>query len=134
MESYDQAKNDIVMLRNYFPDDQEINLLAAKIFRESGEALESLKILNTLLKNDNSQPDYYIERAKTFSRTGNHKFAEADFGMALDLDATNAEAYYLKGIERLKIGDKEGACIDFKKAKMFGEMRAVKELIQNNCN
>ncbi len=134
MERYDQAEKDIVMLRNYFPDDLEINLLAARIFRESGNGLESLKILNALLKEDESQPDYYIERAKTFARSGNHKFAEADYSMALDLDATNGEIYYLKGIERLKMGDREGACADFRKAKMFGEMRAFKELIENNCN
>lgn len=46
---------------------------------------------------------------------GNHAFAIKDFNKALELDPSNSDCYYFKGISRLKAKDYSEALEDFKK-------------------
>jgi Flp pilus assembly protein TadD len=52
--------------------------------------------------------------------------------MALDLQPQNPDAWLNMGISRLSMGNREGACFDFKKAFNQGNKKAT-EYISRNC-
>jgi len=62
------------------------------------------------------------------------EFAEAikDYTKTLELDPGNSLAYLNRGLAKAELGDKNNACLDFKKALELGNKKA-EELISKHC-
>lgn len=56
-----------------------------------------------------------------------------DFSKIIALNPKNAEAYYYRGCAKNILGQKDKACIDFKKALGLGYKNAI-EAIKDNCH
>jgi hypothetical protein len=52
--------------------------------------------------------------------------------MVIELDNTNSEAYCFRGVSKLKLNQKEGACEDFNIASEMGNIEANNR-IKENC-
>lgn len=89
-----------IRLPNYLLDDQEfspmLNLLGANAF-EKGEFALSTNYHSKALANNPNDELALLNRGKALLKTGAHRQARADFLKALQIDATNTDAFYLIG-------------------------------------
>lgn len=60
----------------------------------------------------------------------NYKEAIEYFDRTIDMDSTFQRAYINRGVAKLNIGDNDGACTDFSKAKELGYINALKAIEQ----
>jgi len=67
-------------------------------------------------------------RGDIYMNTKTYEFAIRDYSMFLDIEPYNATIYNKKGMARYNLGDREGACSDWDKAKRYGSYDAVKNL------
>ena len=126
------AAQDLSIYLTYFPDDETVLLLSGELQYEGGNYVDALRSFNRCLMLDDSNPKYYKARGKTYLQTRFYKYAIEDLSMSLDLNNTDGETYYFKGLARYYSGDKSGACDDWKESALLGEAKAVEQLI-NNC-
>jgi len=57
-----------------------------------------------------------VERGRFLSRSGEYRAAIQAFDQHLEIDPQSAEAYYHRGLAKLKLGDTAGAEADFARA------------------
>jgi tetratricopeptide (TPR) repeat protein len=129
---FETAKTDLEIIGKYAPS-VENEFLLAGLFTKSGNYHESLKILNKILTDDPSKPQYFIARGDIFMQTGNFTAARADYCMALDLQPTGA-TYLKHGQARAAAGNIEEAIFDFQRAIDMGEKSAWEYLKKYNKN
>ena len=55
----------------------------------------------------------------------------ADFKEALKIDPENEEVYYLRGLAKLNLKDKSGACADWNKAAALGSKEGARKQRKN---
>ena len=112
--------------------------LSQPLFFKTGFFLSTTVLMLNLPKKVNAESyDYYINLAK--EKGSEEKWYEALFylNMAIELRPYNGYAYWGRGTVKNILGDKSGACFDFKKAESIGEgidKKKVKQLIiKYNC-
>jgi len=129
-ENYGKATEAIGQYRACFPDDHEAAVLYVDILQTEGKTLSALRAINSLLREHRGEPQLFRQRGELYMNTKSWKFAEQDFGMALDLQPDNAEIWVLKGQARWQLGDKEGACSDWKWGQYYGSREATRLLLE----
>lgn len=83
------------------------------------------------VRNDNADAYYYRGAAKGAGEKQD-KEALADFNKALEIDPDHDESLTARGSAKLLLGNKKGACLDWKKAAGLGNAEA-QELFLINC-
>lgn len=126
MEKYKEAIDDAELYHEYMQTDSAKHLLAT-VYLQSGKYLQSLKYYNQLLDKDKTNAQWFYERAKAYEKTYMTKNALSDYGMALDLKP-EPEYYLSRGELRLKNGDTQGACHDFKISAAKGNLEGQKNV------
>ena len=114
----------------YYPEDIDALYQFASILYENKNYLTALKYYNKLIKTDPGNMDYYSDRGMTYLMTNAYQFAENDFSMILDIYPNNGKAYVNRGLARYKKGDNVGACKDWNRAKLLGDLMGVVYLQQ----
>jgi len=76
--------------------------------------------------------DYYSVGVRRESHTGGYFYAIEEYDKAIKSDPTYDLAYYNRANAKLNLGDKAGACLDWKKASELGNKDAA-EAISENC-
>ena len=91
--------------------------------------------INDWFDNPNSifQPVAYEGRASAKLALKDNKGAIADFTKAIELNPNFTDAYTNRGISKERVGDLNGACLDWRKAAKLGDNRAAK-WIKDQCN
>ena len=82
---------------------------------------------------DPSNADVYISRGSSYNDIEKFDLALGDFNKAIELEPENARAYNNRGWAKKGLGDKNGACKDWKKSKKLGNAEAKIILINNQC-
>ncbi len=96
----------------------------------SGSISDYNKALEINPKNATS----YLNRGLMKSYLDNHFEAISDFTKAIETDSKKTDAYVNRGFSKLKVGDKKGACKDYKKTKSLGFISSINDIwIENNC-
>jgi TonB family protein len=67
---------------------------------------------------------YYNIGVKEFT-AGNYQDALVQFNYAINVNPQDGASYFNRGATKLKLNDKEGACDDFKRAYLLGELDAM---------
>lgn len=116
----------------YYPLSSKAHFIKGNIHLEAGQELKALGCFNTCLNLDPGQPEYFAARGKAYMNTDTWTYAIKDLSMALDLDPSNPETWYLKGICRQKQGDQMGAKSDFEMAAHYGSAEAHELLERMN--
>jgi Flp pilus assembly protein TadD len=62
-----------------------------------------------------------------------YKGAISDYTKVIELDPSNANAYYSRGLTKGRSGDVDGGCLDLFKASELGHKQAS-DLIRENCH
>ena len=129
---YESASSDMQFLLRYFPDNTAYLYETGMIYYTDSKYSKALEIFNRLLRINTGSAPYFMARANTYMKINYYRYAQQDYSMALDLDPSNAECYLNKGLSRFHLGDKEGACVDWKKAERLGAQEAG-ELLSKHC-
>ena len=74
----------------------------------------------------------YCDIANLKINTGDYNGAKMDFWRIIQLEPGNAEAYYGRGTAEYKLGNKSGACLDWRKAGELGSKEAS-DAIKKYC-
>jgi tetratricopeptide (TPR) repeat protein len=109
------------------PEDPDVLYLSSKSFFMKNDYFEALKNINQALQ-IKSNIDFYELRGDIYMATNTFEYATRDYSMCLDIEAQNGTVYAKKGLARLKLGDKKGACSDWKKGKRYGSYDAISYL------
>lgn len=131
LNDYEKAGEDMEFLVRYFPDNEKFLYETGRIHYLNNSYLSALKHFNKLLQLSADSAIYFQARGETYLATRIYKYAIMDFSMALDLDPVNNECYLKKGLARFHLGDTEGACIDWDKARRYGSEEAENLLIRH---
>ncbi|MBI5218370.1 MAG: tetratricopeptide repeat protein [Bacteroidia bacterium] len=75
----------------------------------------------------------YISRGGAYNKTKKYEKALTDFNKAIEIDPENTEAYNNRGWAKKFLGDKKGACKDWKESKKKGNDEARIILKNNDC-
>ncbi len=133
MEDYNRAVQDVRLYLNYFGSDQAAIFQCGEYCFQQGDYINALKYFNINMQNDAENAAYYKARGKTYTMTRTYQYAIYDLTMSLDLDPSDGETWLYLGISMLATGDRIAACSDFEKAIRAGETKALKYMIDNNC-
>lgn len=79
--------------------------------------LLALSVLTSCVGTD---PAQLLEQGKDKIKTGEHQGAMALFDQVLELDASNADAFYQRGLSKLALDNLSGAVTDFSRAANLG--------------
>lgn len=132
LKKYDRAINDITRYLKYYNTDYEAIYQCGTIHLANQNYFRALELFGKTIANSPTKPEYFIARANTYLKTNTFKYAYNDYSMALDLQPYNGEVYYNRGIARLNLGDRKGACSDWEQAMHYGYLKAF-DYIEKNC-
>lgn len=126
-KQFDEAIELTNSILEILPEDPDVLYLSSKSFFMKNEYFDALKNINQALQ-IKTNIDFYELRGDIYMATNTFEYATRDYSMCLDIEAQNGTVYAKKGLARLKLGDKKGACSDWKKGKRFGSYDAVNYL------
>ena len=124
----DDAAEKIEIYRQFFPDDIDGLIVAAKIYLQAGSQLKAMEMLGKAILNERYNPDLYVMRGKIFFESGAWDYAEKDYSMAMDFIPYQPDLYYMRGLCRIELKNRKGACIDFARARRYGRIKTDEEL------
>tara|TARA_B100000579_G_scaffold276039_1_gene228256 strand:+ start:1202 stop:1939 length:738 start_codon:yes stop_codon:yes gene_type:complete len=108
---------------------------------EMGFYHPALSDFNTAISINQGYSDYYIFRGNVKSKLNySEEQSISDYNKAIQIDSKNLNALFNRAIAKKRIGDKKGACSDFRKASSLGSLDAsnwvdkicTKEKTKNN--
>lgn len=121
----EEVSKDVQLIEFYMPNNSEVEMAKIKLEADKGNYLTAIDGLSTLIEKDQSNKEYFILRGKLELKTQKLQDADEDFGMALDLNPSDADANLGKGIARHQLDDKESACYYWQKASNEGSREAL---------
>jgi len=86
----------------------------------------------TIERIDKPQAQMYLVRGEVFEKLKNYEAAIQDYTRVIEMKQDLANAHYLRGQATARLGKKEDACVDWKKAAELGHEEA-KGVIVYNC-
>ncbi len=99
--------------------DPEHYLNRARIFLATGMLKEAKADFDSYILTDTTDARAYVNRAGT-RFPGDLNGVVSDCNKAISLDPANKNAYFLRGLARYELGEKEQGCNDFSKAIELG--------------
>jgi len=126
-EDFQKANKISLALDELVPENAEYLYLKSKLYYLQEDNLEALKAINASMQYKNTKECFEL-RGDIYSATGVYEFAVRDYAMYLDIEPYNGEIYAKKGLARLKLNDKKGACTDWEKALRYGSYKAAEYL------
>lgn len=97
----------------------ELLLTRARIYLAAGNSMNAQSDLDKYLEQINTNPRAYLNRAATYM-PANLKGVIEDCNSTIKLEPKNKNAYFLRGLARYELGEKEAGCEDFEKAIQLG--------------
>ncbi len=131
-ENFDKAINLTNSILKILPENPDVLYLSSKSYFMNKDYFEALKAINQSMQ-IKSNKDFYELRGDIYTATNTFKYAVRDYSMYLDIEPYNGDIYAKKGFARLKLGNKKGACSDWKKGKRYGSYEAIVYL-EKYCN
>eukprot|EP00347_Sterkiella_histriomuscorum_P006605 403352130 len=88
-----------------------------KMLHLTNQFQEGLKRLSNVVSKIPDDIEVYIQRGQVYQDMGNHQFAVKDFNKALELNSEKPEAFYYRGISKMKSKLYYEALEDFQRSK-----------------
>ncbi len=132
LRQFEEAGKDFDLYFSIGYDDVEKKFEYGVIAFRGEDYMTTLKCLNEVIEKSVPQPEYYSLRGHTFYNIQYYERASKDFGMVLDLDPQNAEAWFFKGKSLLGLGMTDKACKDFRQSFRLGYTHAG-DMIHKYC-
>lgn len=91
------------------------------LFMQLHDTSKALEDYHKAIKVDSNYFDAYLKRALLYKDLGDSKKALADFDKSIQLNPTSPFPFVNRGyLKKESLNDKEGACMDFRKAEELG--------------
>lgn len=97
----------------------ELLLSRARIFMAVGDSPRSLADLDKYIEQIDTNSMAFLNRAAT-QMPSDFSGVVADCNKSIQLDPDNKNTYFLRGLARYELGEREQACADFEKAIQLG--------------
>lgn len=107
-------------------------LVIIDALREMGKTKESLAACEEGAQRFPNNASFYDKKALVYAKTGDFKKTVDAYDKSLELYPNDGESLYQRGLAKLKLQDKAGACEDFYAAKFRNHEKAA-EAIRANC-
>lgn len=131
-KQWNEAFQNIKFYLEFYPKSIEANNLLAQSAYESGSYVDALFALAKLIKLFPNNFEFRLLRAKTYIKTEQYRVALVDLDDVIKANYKVAEAYYIKGVALLGIGEKERACKSFSTS-MYQGYFPSQAAFYNNC-
>jgi|GEM_PF-5520391 len=105
---------------DYFTMDEMGNYFAGIIASETERFPEALEFFNKAIGINKTVAQFFMKRADVNFLMKQYDAAVKDYTLVIEMDSSNAEAYYIRGNARASQMDKGGACADWTKAQELG--------------
>ncbi|NNK81838.1 MAG: hypothetical protein HKO92_01820 [Flavobacteriaceae bacterium] len=112
-------------------NDISYTLHRGRMFLALGQNKKARKDFDTYMKSDSTNAKVFIHRAATRFPNG-FKGIVNDCSKAIAIDSTEKYAYFLRGLAKYELGEKQEACNDFQKAIDLG-FEILKEAEAYKC-
>lgn len=124
----ERAVDDIGTYLGFYPENKKALSLAGKAASASGDNIRALSYFSENVRLHPNDPECFIDRANSYFMSRSWEWAARDYGMSLDLQPGNSEAWLNKGISLVNIGKTEDACFNFRKAFNLGNRNSTEYL------
>jgi clan AA aspartic protease (TIGR02281 family) len=120
-EDYNGAITDYSKCIDLNPLSEDAILQRGMLYYANNKSNEALSDCNRVLELNPKKGSAYMLRAYIKNQKKDYKGAINDCSMAINLDpSNNYTLYHYRGLVKLSIGDIDGACHDWKNAKLLG--------------
>ena len=127
IEHFDEAIELLNSILEISHDNPDVLYLSGKSNYMKEDYFEALKAINQSLQ-IKTKKEYFELRGDIYTATYTFQYAVQDYSMYLDIEPFNGNIYAKKGLARFNLGDKKGACSDWKKGKRYGSYDAMNYL------
>jgi len=124
----EKAINDIAEYLEFYPDSKKALSLAGKAASAAGDNIRALSFFSENVRLHPNDPECFVDRANSYFMSRSWEWAAKDYGMSLDLQPGNAEAWLNNGISLLNMGKTVDACYNFRKAFSLGNRNSTEYL------
>lgn len=118
------------------PDDETTYYCRALAKSKLGDyksAIQDFTKANTSNLPEQFKTEVLMNRGIAKSQVGDNWGAISDFNISIEIDPNNAKTYYLRGIVKIILNQKENGCLDLSKSGELGYVEAY-NTIKTNCN
>lgn len=115
------------------PKDMNLFLQRGMCYGITEDYESAIKDYTVVINAEPKQVFPYISRGGAFNKQKKFEKALSDFNQALNIDPNNTEAFNNRGWAKKGLGDKKGACKDWKESKKKGNDEAKIILKNNDC-
>ncbi|GAA4459836.1 tetratricopeptide repeat protein [Nemorincola caseinilytica] len=126
----DLALTDIDHVLRVQPGNARAWCIKGDCMERMGRLEEALNNYNKAIERNAGEPLFYVRRGATYCKLERYAPAITDLDAALDMDASNGEAYYWRAIAKQHIG--QGPCSDLQNA-MQRRYAPAKDALQKLC-
>ena len=131
-QEYEKAFADIKAYLTFYPGDTQALSLNLEISLKANRNIDALLTANRLIKMEPERWQHYLTRGIIYMKSKNWEVAEIDLNRAIELGASSKEAFLNRGSCRSYLGNRSGACADWKQAIKLGSFEA-QELVYKYC-
>lgn len=121
---YQRAMSDINKYLDFYQNSKEAIRMAGKVSVALGDNLKAISFFTRNIELNPGDASCYIDRAGAYFSARSWKLASDDYGMSLDLDPRNADAWLNMGIALINMGRNEDACYYLNRALITGNKQA----------
>ncbi|NMC40795.1 MAG: hypothetical protein GYA43_06445 [Bacteroidales bacterium] len=121
---YQKALTDINKYLDFYQSSKEAIKMAGKVSIALGDNIKAISYFTRNIELYPLDASCYIDRAGAYFTARSWALASDDYGMSLDLDPGNAEAWLNKGIAVVNTGMTGDACYYFNRAFILGNRQA----------
>ena len=125
---YAKASKNIETFLSLYPQNEEALRLAGEMMVAQGEYLNALDYLSRNLESNPNDADNYVKRGDVYLMAKSWRLATQDYGMALDLNPSNGDTWYNKGMAHINLQENEDACYCFNMAQKRGNKNAASQV------
>lgn len=131
---YENALADLERFIALYPADKNAVSLAGAAASASGDNIAALKYFSRNVTNNPDDPTCYTQRGDAYFMSKSWKLAADDYGLALDLDASNATVWFNQGMAYINMKIVDEGCHCLARAMRLGEKRAASQISQHCDN
>jgi tetratricopeptide (TPR) repeat protein len=104
------------------PQNARAYYIKADSYEQLGELERALENYNSAIQYDDKEPLFFIRRGLANGKANRGSLALADLNTAVTLNKDNSEAFYYRGMIKVKVG--QSGCDDFRTALRLGYRQA----------
>lgn len=127
-----KALQDLDKYLEFYPGNKKALSFAGKTASAGGDNIKALAYFSENVRLHPNDAECYVDRANAYFLARSWNWAAQDYGMSLDLQPGNSDAWLNMGISLVNLGKEDDACFYFRRSFNLGNKKAV-EYLSRHC-